>query len=144
MVLAAVVIVAVGNSCLSADCRYHLSGIFSEGDKRDTKQGLCLDLAPEPASRTRPRKILTLYVANAQFGTRCAWWVGMVTSSWRVVKYSQSPRITRPRFWRCFVENGCGKEGHGFAQWCLYSGVAPVASRPAARLCPSFGDTSSS
>jgi len=35
-----------------------MSGIFSEGDKRDSKHGVAsLDFAPKPASRTRPRKI---------------------------------------------------------------------------------------
>ena len=44
----------------SADCRYHLSGIFSEGDKRDRKRGNHPDFAPKPASGTRPRKIYRL------------------------------------------------------------------------------------
>jgi hypothetical protein len=40
---------------------YHLFGIPSEGDKRDSKQGLARpDFAPEPASRTRPRGIFGL------------------------------------------------------------------------------------
>jgi len=37
---------------------YHLFGIPSEGDKRDSKHGLASrDFAPEPATRTRPRGI---------------------------------------------------------------------------------------
>jgi len=51
-------------------------------------------------------------VANAQFGTRCARWVGMVTSSWRIVKYSQSPRITQPRFGGSSMENGSERRSY--------------------------------
>lgn len=60
----------------------------------------------------RGRSIGSPSASNAQFGTRGARWVGMVTSSWRIVKYSQSPRITDQEIdGMRSMEDGFEKEG---------------------------------
>lgn len=54
---------------------------------------------------------LLVSATNAQFGTRGTRWVGMVTPSWRIVKYSQSLQITRPRYWASSMRTELERRG---------------------------------
>jgi len=76
---------------------YHLFGIPSEGDKRDSKHGLAShDFAPEPASRTRPRGIFgAVVIGSPEHSGRNA------TSDCGGLGWSRLPRSAQTLF------NGC-------------------------------------